>query len=195
MKIRVILMVLGVLLIGSMACSAIPFLAPTATPTVTLTPTLTPTLTSTATRTLTPTLTRTLTPTKITGIEAPVMVGDAKLQFRKALRRATYVCGDSTTPADNPDTEEYLLVTANILTGPTLSTDQDVTDWADHNNIFQFEVVDNNNQFSDITSFCYSRDTKGVLLSVDFPFVIQKDATSFVLILPDSTEIPLDSIL
>ncbi len=47
MKKRRFLPILGTLLLGSIACSGLPFLAPTATPTITLTPTLTstPTLT------------------------------------------------------------------------------------------------------------------------------------------------------
>jgi hypothetical protein len=195
MKKRVILPILGAFLTGSMACSAIPFLAPTATPTVTLTPTMTPTLTSTATLTSTPTSTRTLTPTKITGIEAPVMIGDAELQFQKALRRSNFVCGTTTQPVDNPNSDEYLLVTAKVSSGPTINIGKDGDDWVSRNGIDRIETTDAGNHFYDITGICYNMDNSKVLTQVALAFVIHKDAESFVLILPDDTHIPLDPIL
>ena len=196
MKKRRFLLVLGTLLLGSIACSGLSFLAPTATPTITLTPTLTSTPTFTPTLTPTSTPTRTLTPTKITGIEAPVMVGDAQLQFQKALRRANYICGTTNRPADDPKTEEFLLVTTKVINGPTITTKQDIDDWDNHNNISQIEVMDNNNKYYDFMSYCYKWDPNNkTLTQVVFAFVIQKAATSFTLILPDGTEIHLDPIM
>ncbi|HEY5118330.1 MAG TPA: hypothetical protein VII90_02660, partial [Anaerolineales bacterium] len=180
---------------GSMACSTIPFLAPTATPTVTLTPTLTPTMTSTATPTSTPTSTRTLTPTKITGIEEPVLIGDAKLQFRKALRRDRFLCGDQSYPVETPDTDEFLILTAKVIGGPVVKTPADMTDWVSANEFDLMEVVDDNSHYSAYDSICYSMDSKDVVIQVVLPFVINKDAVTFVLILPDDTHIPLDPIL
>lgn len=194
-KKRIILPILGMLLTGSLACSTIPFLVPTATPTVTLTPTLTPTLTSTSTTTSTPTSTRTLTPTKITGIEEPVMIGDAKLQFRRALRRSNFICGTTTQPVDNPNSDEYLLVTAKVFSGPTINTGKDGDDWLSKNGIDQIETVDAGNHFHKIAGICYTMDTSKVLTQVALAFVIHNDAESFVLILPDNTHIPLDPIL
>jgi hypothetical protein len=192
---RMFLPVLGVFLIGSMACSGLSFLAPTATPTITLTPTLTSTPTSSPTATASPTSTRTLTPTKILGIETPVTVGEAQLQFQKALRRATYQCGDSNRPADNPDTEEYLLITTKVLNGPDAATSQKFNDWLVHNDIDQIQLTDDQNKFYDSTSYCYSLDSTGILTRLTFAFLVQKDAASFTLILPDNTEIPLNPIM
>jgi len=192
---RAILAFLGMLLLGSMACSAVPFLVPTATPTATLTPTLTPTRTPTATPTLTPTNTRTLTPTKIIGIEEPVAIDDTQLQFRKALRRDTFLCGDQSSPADNPDTEEFLLLTAKVTSGPTVATAQDFEDWVSHNDIGLIQLVDDTSQYYDIYSFCYLMDSKKVMVQATFAFMINKNAASFVLVLPDDTHIPLDPLL
>ncbi|MBN1438575.1 MAG: hypothetical protein JW929_04120 [Anaerolineales bacterium] len=70
----------SVLVISSLSCSAIPFLAPTPTPTATSTPTSTPTPTDTATPTETPTPTRrptrTFTPTTPYA-EWPVVYSDS----------------------------------------------------------------------------------------------------------------------
>jgi hypothetical protein len=195
MKKWVILSFLGMVFLSSMSCTAFSFLAPTATPTITLTPTLTPTFTPTLTATPSPTKTRTLTPTKIVGIEAPVMVGETSMQFRKALRRAVYECGTTTHPADNPDTQEYLLLTAKITSGPTVATAQDFDDWISRDNIGQIEVVDDANHYYDIVSFCYMMDSKKVMTQVTFAFMINKDAASFTVILPDDTRIPLDPLM
>jgi hypothetical protein len=195
-KKRVILPILGTLLTGSMACSTIPFLAPTATSTVTLTPTLTPTMTSTSTPTSTPTSTRTLTPTKITGIEEPVMIGDAKLQFRRALRRDSFLCGDQSYPVETPDTDEFLVLTVKVIEGPMVKTEDDISNWITSNKINMMEVVDINNHYSDINpDICYQRDSKDMVTQLVIPFVIHKAAASFVLILPDDIHIPLGPIL
>jgi hypothetical protein len=67
--------ILGGCLLSSLACSAVPFLAPTATPTptVTPTPTATPSVTPTPTVTLTPT--RTITPT-VSYLDWPIVLSD-----------------------------------------------------------------------------------------------------------------------
>jgi hypothetical protein len=195
MKKKAILSFLGMLLMGSLACSAVPGLAPTATPTVTLTPTLTPTFTPTATSTFTPTRTRTLTPTKILGIAEPVMVGETAMQFRKALRRAVYECGTTTHPADNPDTEEFLLLTAKVTSGPTVATAQEFDDWISRDDIDLIQLVDDTSKYYDIYSFCYSMDSKKVMVQVTFAFMINKNAATFVLVLPDDTHIPLDPLM
>jgi len=196
MKKRVILPILGALLTLSMACSAIPFLAPTATPTVTLTPTPTPTLTPTATLTRTPTSTRTPSPTKITGIEAPVMVGDAQLQFRRALRRSTFLCGDQSSPVETPDTNEFLILTVKVIGGPVIKTTDDLDNWIRTNAIDMMEVADNNNHYYEINpDICYTLDSTKVVTQLGIPFMIHKEAASFVLILPDDTRIPLDPIM
>lgn len=195
MKKRRFLPILGTLLLGSIACSGFSFLAPTATPTITLTPTLTstPTLTPTLTPTSTPTWT--LTPTKITGIEEPVTIGDTQFQLQKGVRRATFICGTSNEPVSKPDTDEFLLITAKVFNGPTIKTDQDYSDWIHKNDIDQFQVVDNNNNYYDVFNVCELSDSNNVILRVIFAFEIQKDAQSFVMELPDGTEIPLDSIM
>jgi hypothetical protein len=179
-----------------MACSAVPFLVPTATPTATLTPTLTPTRTPTATPTLTPTNTRTLTPTKIIGIEEPVAIDDTQLQFRKALRRAIYECGTAKQPADNPDTDEFLVLTAKVIGGPAINSNDDMFNWISTNEIRLMEVVDDTGYYSDVyDNICYSMDNKNILVQVAIGFVIHKDAATFVLVLPDDTHIPLDPLL
>jgi hypothetical protein len=198
MKNKAILSIFGMLLVGSMACSAVPFLAhtPTPTPTQTSTPTLTPTNTSTATPTLTPTKTRTLTPTKLIGIEEPVTVGDAKLQFRRALRRSAFECGDKSYPVDNPDTEEFLVLTVRVVDGPAVKTGKEMSTWINMNGIDMLEIIDNNKHYSDeYGNVCYQISGEDVVTQLFFPFVIAKEATSFVLILPDDTRIPLDPIM
>jgi hypothetical protein len=192
---RAILSFLGMLVVGSMACSAVPFLVPTATPTVTITPTLTPTPTFTPTSTFTPTATRTLTPTKIIGIEEPVLVGEANLKFQKALRRDAFLCGDANSPVKNPDTDEYLLLTAKVIGGPAINSDDDISNWISTNDIQMLEVVDDAGYYSDYTSLCYTIDRQNVLTQAIIPFEIHKSAASFVLILPDLTHIPLDPLM
>jgi hypothetical protein len=68
-------LILAGLFLSSLACSSIPFLAPTATPTPTdtPTPTVTPTVTPTPTATLTPT--RTITPT-VSYLDWPIVFSD-----------------------------------------------------------------------------------------------------------------------
>ncbi|MGD0173386.1 MAG: hypothetical protein ABSC61_02960 [Anaerolineales bacterium] len=57
------------------------------------------------------------------------------------------------------------------------------------------EVGDNNNHYSNFTNLCNGMDKNtGALARAVIPFVFQKDAASFVLILPDDTHFPLDPI-
>jgi hypothetical protein len=195
MKKRRLLPVLGTLLLGSIACSGFSFLVPTATPTITLTPTLTSTPTFTPTPTYTPTPTRTLTPTKIPGIEEPVTVGDTQMQFQKALRRSTYICGTTTQPATNPDTDEFLLVTAKVINGPTINSRQDFQNWINKENFDQIQTVDDGNNYYDLMSTCGTPNSSNEIVKVVFAFEISKAAQTFVLDLPDGTQIPLDSIM
>jgi len=71
-----ILVVAAGLFLSSLACSSIPFLAPTPTPTATSTPTPTDTPTPTATPTITPTFTPSLSPTA-SYLDWPVVMTDA----------------------------------------------------------------------------------------------------------------------
>jgi hypothetical protein len=195
MKKRAILLFLGMLLLASVACSAIPFLVPTATPTATPTPTLTPTLTPTATPTSTPTNTRTLTPTKIIGIQEPVLINEANLLFQKALRRDTFLCGDASYPVEDPETDEFLVLTAKVIAGPEIKSGDDFSNWINTNGIDQMEVVDENGHYYSVFTNICGTTNKEVLTQAVIPFVIHKDATSFVLILPDDTHIPLDPLM
>jgi len=96
---------------------------------------------------------------------------------------------------DNPDSDEYLLVTPKVFSGPTLNTDQVGDDWVRNMGIDQIEIVDAGIHFYDIAGICYFMDASKVLNQVALAFVIHKDAESFVLILPDDTHIPLDPIM
>ena len=196
MKKRAVFWILGMLLLGSMACNSIPFLAPTATPTATLTPTVTYTPTPTATFTPSPTRTRTPSPTKIIGIEEPVKIGQATLQFRQAVRRSDFVCGDQTYPGDHPNTKEYLILIANVIGGPVINKDRDMSDWIRNNKIQLLEVVDNNDNYSDFINLCHAiNSSTNTLTRVTVAFLVDIEAESFVLILPDDIEIPLDRLM
>jgi hypothetical protein len=196
MKKRAVFWILGMLLLGSMACNSIPFLAPTATPTATLTPTVTYTPTPTATFTPSPTRTRTPSPTKIIGIEEPVKIGRAMLQFRQALRRNEFRCGDQTDPVENPDIQEYLVLVADVISGPVITKDQEMRDWVKDNQIQLLAVVDNNENYSDFINLCYAiNSSTNTLTRVTVAFLVDMAAKSFVLILPDDIEIPLDRLM
>jgi hypothetical protein len=96
---------------------------------------------------------------------------------------------------DNPDTDEFLVLTAKVIGGPVINSGDDMTEWVRTNDIEMLEIVDNNGKYSDYTEVCYIMNSKKVLTQTIFPFVIHKAATSFVLILPDDTHIPLDPLM
>jgi hypothetical protein len=152
--------------------------------------------TDTATLTPSPTRTRTPSPTKIIGIEEPVTIRQATLQFRQALRRKEFRCGDQTDPAENPDTQEYLVLVANVISGPVINKDRETRDWVMNNQIQLLEVVDNNDNYSDFINLGYAIDSStNTHIHVTVAFLVDMAAKSFVLILPNDIEIPLDDIL
>jgi hypothetical protein len=75
-KFTVLLLVVAGLFLSSLACSSIPFLAPTPTPTATSTPTPTETPTRTSTPTVTQTFTPSRTPTQ-SYLDWPVVLSDS----------------------------------------------------------------------------------------------------------------------
>jgi hypothetical protein len=188
-----IVLTLAVLLFGSLACDSIPFLTFPLMYTATATSTITPTSTVTLTPTLSPYPTRTSSPTLIPGIEETVNVGDAELLITKVLRRSSFRCGDHDGPVENPKQEEFLLVLFKIVKGPALLP-KNIKTWIHENEIDSIEIDSSTQDSIPYESICYSqnKDTQ-VLTELDLAFLIGLEAEGFILVLPDGTEIPLDS--
>jgi hypothetical protein len=170
-----------------------PTAAPTAAPTEIAAPTITPS------RTETPFPTRTASATLIPGIEEPVKVGDAELLITKALRRDTFRCGEDSTPVENPETDEILIVMMKVVKGPALTAGQ-LKNWAERNDIDRIELTAETRGGRSSTEpslyTCYPRDkTSYTLLEIYLGFVIDRNAEIFTLILPDGAAIPLNSIM
>lgn len=195
---KILLPVLAAILAISLACD-FSFLSPGPTATATSTATETTTPTVTPSQTISPFPTRTSSPTLIPGIEAPVQVGDAKLLITKALRRDTFRCGETSTPSENPETEEYLIILMNVIKGPHVTSAQ-LKNWIQKNGIDRITLTSGTREGHTSTDTfkypCYPRDKDSyVLLEIHLAFVIDIKAEIFTLVLPDGTEIPLDSLM
>ncbi len=170
-----------------------PSAIPTSTPTETITSTVTPSLTATSFPT------RTSSPTLIPGIEEPVQVGDASLLITKALRRETFRCGTDSTPADDPQLEEFLIILFKVIKGPSLTSAR-VEAWITKNRIEWITLSsmtrDGHGRAGNARHLCTSRDPDSYILTeIHLAFLIDKKAEIFTLSLPDGTAIPLDSLM
>jgi hypothetical protein len=105
-KSTVLLFVLAALLLASLGCNTIPFLAPTPTPTATSTSTPTETPTRTSTPTITQTFTPSLTPTQ-SYLDWPVVLSDS-------------FDGNSNGWYEGTDTDEYVKNNVSITGGQYL---------------------------------------------------------------------------
>jgi hypothetical protein len=182
----------------SLACDFSVFTpAPTGTPAPSPTGTAVPTVPPSPTETPYPT--RTASPTLIPGIEEPVKVGEAELLVTKALRRDAFRCGEGSTPVENPETDEFLIVMIKVIKGPALTAGQ-LKNWIQETAIDRIELAAETRGGSSSTvplsQTCYPRDKDSyILLEIHLGFVIGRDAQIFTLILPGGAAIPLNPIM
>jgi hypothetical protein len=191
-----ILLVLAACLAASMACQGADLFSPAPTFTPTTTPTETQTPTVTLTVTLTPYPTRTASPTLIPGIEEPMKVGDANLLIVEAVRRDSFRCGEDNAPAENPESEEIFVLVLKVIKGPTYNSDA-VGKWIEDNDIKLIKLGSETRNGRESTDkywhMCIASDNTKKLAQLMIAYVIDQDAEKFRVILPDKTEIPLDS--
>jgi hypothetical protein len=186
-------------LTASLACKGVAFLPPlqvspspsdsmaAAAPGVTRTPTLTAFPTSTA------------SPTPIPGIQNPVAVGEAQLLIRKALRRDVYRCGGEILPADDPESEEFLLLVLKVVKGPSM-TISGTKIWIVENGIdgilLGYRIPDGREGKLNPRETCFERNPDTyVLTQIMLAYLIPFGAEDFLAFLPDGTVVPLGSLM
>jgi hypothetical protein len=169
------LVILISLLVFSLACQSVPFLAhPTPTPTTTPTPTFTPTPTKTSTPT------KTFTPTGVEGITTPVTVNGVELKFTRLHKESEIVFGnDRYTPKNSSDI--FAVAEADVLTSGI--SHSEVAGW----------TVTLNDSIG--WSLMQSRGNINSINSVEWVFVVSKSLTTFRINLPGGVDVVLTSLL
>ncbi len=164
------LLLIGLMLVFfSLACQSVPFLAhPTPTPTTTPTPTNTPTPT------------KTNTPTGVPGITMPVTVKGVQIKFTSLREESEIILnGTRYTPKSSSDT--FIVARADVLTSGT--SFNDVSDWSvSLNSGIEWAFVQSFGGASSITS-------------VEWTFVVSKNASVYQIHLPGGVDVDLTSLL